>query len=75
MIRDLHGSYRRHATSGRSSAMAASVVTVLVVGENSATPMDTDWWSYWNDETGFDLGSRHDSRQASAARRSNRGCD
>ena len=30
--------------------------TVVVVGENPATKMDTDWWSYWSDETGFDLG-------------------
>lgn len=29
--------------------------TVIVVGENPATDMDSDWWSYWSDETGFDL--------------------
>ena len=29
--------------------------TVLVVGENPATNMDTNWWSYWSDETGFNL--------------------
>lgn len=28
---------------------------VIVIGENPATEMNTDWWSFWNDETGFNL--------------------
>jgi hypothetical protein len=28
---------------------------VMVVGQNPATEMDTDWWTYWSDESGFDL--------------------
>jgi hypothetical protein len=28
---------------------------VLVIGDNPATQMGTDWWRWWNDETGFDL--------------------
>ena len=29
--------------------------TVVVIGENPATEMRTDWWSFWNDKNGFDL--------------------
>ncbi len=29
---------------------------VMVIGENPATKMGTDWWSFWDDEKGFDLG-------------------
>jgi len=29
--------------------------TVMIIGENPATQMQSDWWSFWNDETGFDL--------------------
>jgi hypothetical protein len=29
--------------------------TVMVVGKNSRTEMDTDWWTWWNHDTGFDL--------------------
>jgi hypothetical protein len=28
---------------------------VMVIGENPATELGTDWWRWWNDETGFDL--------------------
>lgn len=29
---------------------------VIVIGENPATKMeDTDWWSFWDDDTGFDF--------------------
>jgi hypothetical protein len=28
---------------------------VMVVGENPATDMSANWWSWWNDETGFNL--------------------
>jgi hypothetical protein len=28
---------------------------VIVIGENPATRLKTDWWSFWNDKTGFDL--------------------
>lgn len=38
--------------------------TVIVVGENPATRMDTDWWSYWSDETGFDLNKFEDEYRA-----------
>jgi hypothetical protein len=31
-----------------------SASSVIVIGENPATRLDTDWWSYWNDDTGFD---------------------
>jgi hypothetical protein len=27
--------------------------TVMVVGENPGTPTETDWWTWWNNETGF----------------------
>jgi hypothetical protein len=30
--------------------------SVIIIGENPATSMQTDWWDFWNDETGFDLG-------------------
>jgi hypothetical protein len=30
--------------------------TVIVIGENPAATMDTDWWSFWDDKYGFDLG-------------------
>ena len=26
---------------------------VMVIGENPATKMGTDWWSFWDDEKGF----------------------
>ena len=26
---------------------------VIVIGENPATPMSVDWWTYWSRETGF----------------------
>ena len=25
----------------------------IVIGENPATPMSSDWWSYWNEDVGF----------------------
>ena len=28
---------------------------VIVIGENPATIMNTDWWTFWNDETGFNF--------------------
>lgn len=28
---------------------------VIVIGENPVTKLDTDWWSFWNDASGFDL--------------------
>ena len=27
---------------------------VLVIGENPATPLTVDWWSFWEDTSGFD---------------------
>ncbi|MEX0286282.1 MAG: hypothetical protein AB3N23_16870 [Paracoccaceae bacterium] len=27
---------------------------VIVIGENPATETQTDWWTYWSDQTGFD---------------------
>lgn len=27
--------------------------SVIVIGENPATPMKKDWWSYWRPDTGF----------------------
>ena len=27
---------------------------VIIIGENPATEMEKDWWTYWNLETGFD---------------------
>jgi len=29
--------------------------TVIVLGENPATSMNTDWWTFWTDKSGFDL--------------------
>ena len=29
--------------------------TVIVIGENPATELTTDWWSFWSDHKGFDL--------------------
>jgi hypothetical protein len=28
---------------------------VIVVGDNPATKVSTDWWSFWDDKTGFNL--------------------
>ena len=28
---------------------------VMVVGENPAMILNTDWWMFWDDELGFDL--------------------
>jgi hypothetical protein len=28
---------------------------VIVIGENPATKLDVDWWSFWSDAKGFDL--------------------
>ncbi len=30
---------------------------VIVIGENPATPLSVDWWTFWNPETGFDYQS------------------
>ena len=27
---------------------------IVVVGDNPATPLTTDWWSFWSDASGFD---------------------
>ncbi|MEO3387600.1 hypothetical protein [Mesorhizobium sp. CAU 1741] len=27
---------------------------VVIIGENSSTDLDTDWWSYWDEGHGFD---------------------
>jgi hypothetical protein len=27
----------------------------MIIGENPATRMQSDWWSFWDDKTGFDL--------------------
>lgn len=29
--------------------------TVIILGENPATRLDTDWWEFWHDDVGFDL--------------------
>jgi hypothetical protein len=29
--------------------------TVIIIGENPVTEMKADWWSFWDDEAGFDL--------------------
>ena len=29
--------------------------TVIVIGKNPATPLARDWWSYWDDNSRFDL--------------------
>lgn len=29
--------------------------TVIVIGKNPVTPLARDWWSYWDDNSGFDL--------------------
>lgn len=29
--------------------------TVIVIGKNPVTSLSRDWWSYWNDNSGFDL--------------------
>lgn len=29
--------------------------TVIVIGENPATPLSYDWWEFWNDQKGFNL--------------------
>jgi hypothetical protein len=29
---------------------------VVVIGENPATKMNIDWWHFWDDENGFNLG-------------------
>ncbi len=31
--------------------------TVIIIGENPVTTMNKDWWSFWNDDAGFDLTS------------------
>jgi hypothetical protein len=28
---------------------------VIIIGENPATKLNVDWWSFWNDANGFDL--------------------
>ena len=30
-----------------------SASSVIVIGENPGTPLNKNWWSYWNAETGF----------------------
>ena len=30
---------------------------VIVIGNNPATPLDIDWWCFWDEATGFDFDS------------------
>ncbi len=39
--------------------------TVIVIGENPATRMYKDWWSFWDDGTGFDLRMFEDQYETS----------
>lgn len=33
----------------------AQSCTVMIIGENPGTRMQSDWWSFWDDTAGFDL--------------------
>lgn len=46
---------------------------VIVIGENPATEMNTDWWSFWNDDTGFDLHKFECTYEATRLARGKRG--
>ena len=48
----------------------AEECVAVVIGENPATEVRSDWWSYWNDETGFQYSKwRKDYDKSRGARR------
>lgn len=40
----------------------------IVIGENPATPLPVDWWSFWSDKDGFDFSAFEDIYLAERAR-------
>ena len=46
--------------------------TVIVVGENPATDMGADWWSFWDPSSGFDLAAFRSEYEARRRARNQR---